>query len=187
FVPATGSTLSKETMERLLCDCDMHRVVMADGVPLDYGRTVKTPPPDLYATVVARDQHCRWKGCTVPANRCDAHHVLWWGRDHGETKLGGLVLGCDTHHPILHRKGWSAVLHPNGDFEVWGPNDVHWITEPPGRVQQRIPVPGTDADAGESPLQDHRVEFELAFATLKRVQTLKTEAAALPHAYAIAK
>jgi hypothetical protein len=186
FVPATGSTLSKETMERLLCDCDMHRVVMADGVPLDYGRTVKTPPPDLFAAVVARDQHCRWKGCTAPASRCDAHHVNWWGRDHGETKIGNLVLGCDQHHPMLHRRGWSAALHENGDFEVTGPNGEHWITEPPGRVQQRIPVPGADEVAGESPLKDHRVEFQYDFHAIQRVQRLQAEQAARPYAQAIA-
>jgi hypothetical protein len=186
FVPATGSTLSRETMERLLCDCDMHRVVMADGVVLDYGRLVKTPPPDLFNAVLARDQHCRWKGCTAPASRCDAHHVKWWGRDLGETTTDNLVLGCDRHHTMLHRPGWRAELHANGDFEVWGPNGVHWTTEPPGRVQARIPVPGADEVAGESPLQDHRMEFESAYAVLARVQRLKAEQAAMPYARAIA-
>jgi hypothetical protein len=178
FVPATGSTLSKETMERLLCDCDMHRVVMADGVVLDYGRTVKTPPPDLFAAVVARDHHCRWKNCTAPASRCNAHHNRWWRRHHGETSIWNLVLLCDKHHGVLHRTGWKSVLHRNGDFEVWGPNGQHWKTEPPGRVQERIPLPGGDDDIGDSPLEEHRIEFEQTYALVMRVQRLKAEESA---------
>ncbi|HUR79100.1 MAG TPA: DUF222 domain-containing protein [Acidimicrobiales bacterium] len=186
FVPATGSTLSKATMDRLLCDCDLHRVVMADGVPLDYGRTVKTPPPDLFAAVAARDQHCRFKGCTVPANRCDAHHTDFWARDRGVTALRKLVLQCDHHHDVLHRPGWKAVLHPNGDFEVTDPNGRSWVTEPPGRVQDRLPLPGADEAAGESPLEKHRRRFEDSFLALQRVQRLGDEARARPRALAIA-
>ena len=186
FVPATGATLTKETLERLLCDCDMHRVVMADGVVLDYGRTVKTPPPDLFNAVVARDQHCRWKSCTAPASRCDAHHANWWERDHGQTSIWNLVLLCDRHHTMAHRLGWRVVLHRNGDLEAWGPIGEHWITEPPGRVQQRIPLPGAEQVAGDSPLEQHRQEFEDAFAMYERVQRLKAEHAARPYAQAIA-
>jgi hypothetical protein len=87
---------------------------------------------------------------------------------------------------MLHRPGWRAELHANGDFEVWGPNGVHWTTAPPGRVQARIPLPGADEVAGESPLQDHQMEFESAFRVLERVQRLKAEQAALPFARAIA-
>ncbi len=186
FVPATGSTLSKETVDRLLCDCDMHRVVMAGGVVLDYGRLVKTPPPDLFAAVVARDHHCRWKNCTAPANRCDAHHNRWWRRDRGKTSLCNLVLLCDRHHNTLHRNGWKSVLHPNGDFEVTAPDGQTWTTEPPGRIQERIPVPGADEAAGESPLEEHRMKFEAAFGLIQRVRRLEDERAARPYAEAIA-
>ena len=186
FVPATGATLTRETMERLLCDCDMHRVVMADGVVLDYGRAVKTPPPDLFAAVVARDHHCRWKNCSAPAAHCDAHHNRHWRRHGGETSLCNLVLLCDRHHNVLHRNGWKSVLHPNGDFEVTTPNGETWITEPPGRIQERIPLPGADEVAGESPLEQHRREFESAYAVFQRVQRLQDESAARPYAEAIA-
>lgn len=133
-IPATGMTLTAETMERIMCECDMPRVMRAAGEVLDLGRTTHSPSAELYRAVVARDEHCRVKGCDRPASWCNTHHVRWWERDKGITSLGNLVLLCRRHHTMLHRPGWYAELKPNGDFVVTTPRGEIWRTRPPRAV-----------------------------------------------------
>jgi hypothetical protein len=97
-------------VERLLCDCDISRVVTGpDSLPLDVGRMRRTPTPAMRRALVERDGGCRWPGCDRPAGFCDAHHVRPWLPD-GETKLTNLVLLCSHHHHVTHRPGWSMTF-----------------------------------------------------------------------------
>jgi hypothetical protein len=57
--------------------------------------------------LVERDGGCRWPECDRPAGFCDAHHVVPWWPDRGETKLDNLVLLCSHHHHVTHEPGWS--------------------------------------------------------------------------------
>jgi hypothetical protein len=109
-------------IERLLCDCDISRVVTGpDSLPLDVGRVRRTPTPAMRRALVERDGGCRWPGCNRAAGFCDAHHVVPWLRG-GETKLTNLVLLCSHHHHVTHQPGWSitfdgtslAVARPGG-------------------------------------------------------------------------
>jgi hypothetical protein len=147
----TGMTVPPETLQRILCDCVMHRVVLADGVILDHGRAVKDPPVDVFLAAVLRDHHCRWKSCDAPGHWCHAHHVKWWERDHGETSIFNLVLLCAKHHGMLHRTGWHARLEPNGTFHVTDPKGNTWATTPP-LLNGRPPPTGP---SGDSPLVEH--------------------------------
>ncbi len=181
---STGMTLRPETVERLLCDCVLHRVVMADGVVLDYGRAIKEPPPHLAQTVATRDQGCRWKNCDRPVGWCDIHHVREWIKHFGPTAVGNLILLCDKHHDVLHRRGWLAKLHPNGDFEVTNPWGQTWVTHPPGRVRQQLPpLDGGAATEHGSPLREHLDDVERAVGARRRIDALVTDA---QHARAVA-
>ncbi|HVV36861.1 MAG TPA: DUF222 domain-containing protein [Acidimicrobiales bacterium] len=142
FDITTGLRFDTETLQRLLCDCDLHRLMAAGSEILDYGRAVRTPPPGLWNALVARDQHCRHPGCDRPPSWCDAHHVEWWERDHGPTSIGNLVLKCSLHHPVAHRVGWSERLHPDGTYELTDPNGRTRVTRPPGTA-----APPQDATA----------------------------------------
>jgi hypothetical protein len=173
---ATGMTLRPETIDRILCDCVMHRVVMADGIVLDYGRAVKEPPPELAHAVAARDQGCRWKSCDRPVGWCDVHHVREYVKHFGPTAIGNLVLVCEKHHTVLHRRGWSAKLHANGAFEVTSPWKQSWTTHPPGALQQRIRPPGDPFEDDGSPLEDHLVEYESVFGARLRINALINDA-----------
>jgi hypothetical protein len=83
--------LDSATLERLLCDCALHRATeYVDGTILDYGRTVYTTPANLYNAVVVRDRGCRYPGCDRRATWCEAHHVVAW-KSGGHTKIGNLV------------------------------------------------------------------------------------------------
>lgn len=177
----TGMTLPPETLERMMCDCVMHRVVLADGVVLDYGRAIKDPPPELAHAVAARDQGCRWKNCDRPVGWCDIHHVKQWIRDFGPTAIWNLVLLCDKHHNVLHRPGWLAVMHPNGDLEVTSPSGESWKTHPPGRIRQQMPLPlsgagDNDDYEDDSPWERHRELVELAVGARRRADQLIADA-----------
>ena len=135
----TGARLDSPTLRRLLCDCTAHRVVIdAAGTILDYGRSTRTTPPNLYNAVVVRDAHCRYPGCDRPPSWCEAHHVLPWELG-GATERDNLVLLCSRHHHKIHTKGWTAKLKPDGEFRVTSPWGDTRTTRPPGHIEQ-LPI-----------------------------------------------
>jgi len=94
--------LSRATLERLSCDCDISRVIMAGpSEVLDVGRATRTIPPALWKALVARDRHCTTPGCDRPASQCEAHHITHWCEG-GATSLENLELKCPHHHRDEH-------------------------------------------------------------------------------------
>ena len=100
---ASGGMLSQATIERLLCDCEVSRVIM-DGPSevLDLGRSTRTPSDKQFKALVVRDGYCQAKGCKVPWQFCQPHHIKWWTRD-GPTDLDNLQLLCWHHHRHAHK------------------------------------------------------------------------------------
>ncbi|SFR45150.1 protein of unknown function [Microbacterium azadirachtae] len=87
----------------------------------------------------ARDRHCRFPGCRMPARPCDIDH----NHDHaqgGPTDIDNLCCLCRGHHALKHpdqddRWRWTATQHPGGVIE-WTSPDGHTYTDtPPPRVQ----------------------------------------------------
>ena len=104
--------VSAETSRRLACDAAVVRMAHAhDGAVLDVGRKTRTVPPSIRRALQARDQTCRFPGCT--ARRCDAHHVEHW-IDGGSTSLDNLVLLCRRHHRTVHEGGFELRQHSDG-------------------------------------------------------------------------
>ena len=119
-------------IELLLCDCDISRVITGpDGLPLDVGRMRREPTAAMRRALVARDEGCRWPGCDRPAGFCDAHHVVPWWPDRGETKLSNLVLLCSHHHRVTHRPGWSMTFDGT-TLDVHRPDGTTLEPEPHG-------------------------------------------------------
>lgn len=81
------------------------------------GRTLgsdrRLAPPDLRRWVQARDQHCRFPGCTVPAIRCEVDHVLDWAKG-GSTAPGNLQALCQRHHSMKQFTAWRVSLGEGG-------------------------------------------------------------------------
>jgi hypothetical protein len=98
-----GLRLSMAALERLMCDCELSRVVMrGKSEVLDVGRATRTVSAAQWRALTARDGGCRRRGCARPPAFCEAHHVLFWEHG-GATDLANLVLLCWEHHHELHR------------------------------------------------------------------------------------
>ena len=111
------------------------------------GRAHREPTAAQVAFVRARDQHCQYPGCRVPARRCDVDHRVAWV-DGGLTIVANLFAVCRAHHRFKHVDGlrYEAAL-----------GGIVWNL--PGRrryLAQYQPVPGITRP-GHYP---HRPEFE---------------------------
>ena len=93
--------VSQATLERLLCDCDVTRIVL-DGPSqvLDVGRSRRTPTAAQWKALVARDQAC--VGCGAASWMCQSHHIQHWTRN-GPTDLANLELRCTHCHRQAHQ------------------------------------------------------------------------------------
>lgn len=116
----------------LAADADWRRFLTdpITGALLDYGRRTYAPPAALAAFVRARDQVCRFPGCSVPARRCDLDHVLPWDAG-GVTAAANLAALCRRHHRAKTSGGWRLALHDDAN--------VTW-TSPLGRRYQVPPT-----------------------------------------------
>jgi hypothetical protein len=95
--------LSRVTLERILCDCQVSRI-LTDGPSqvIDVGRATRTVGKALWNALVARDRHCTDEsGCTRGPADCEAHHVVHWSKG-GPTTLDNLKLLCWEHHRQQH-------------------------------------------------------------------------------------
>ena len=131
-----GTPISHASLRRLLCDCTLHRVVTDNaGTILDYGRSVRTAPPNLFNALVVRDEGCRF--CDRPSVWCEAHHVEHW-EDGGVTSITNLVLACSRCHHRIHREEWRLRLEPDGVLHVDTPDGRSWTSYPPSMLRPHV-------------------------------------------------
>ncbi len=94
--------VSATSVEFLLCDCDLTRIVMRGrSEVLDLGRSTSTVSSAQWKALVARDRHCQAPGCRRPPADCHAHHK-WHTSRGGPTDLDNLELLCWHHHRQRH-------------------------------------------------------------------------------------
>jgi hypothetical protein len=124
-----GPTLDPATVRKLACDAGIHRLITGPGSSiLDFGHENKLVSDNQFLALVARDQRCRWPGCSIRATWCDAHHIVHRA-DHGRTNHDNLVLLCHRHHQLGHQQGWKitgtgsrlTIHHPDNTTEVSNP------------------------------------------------------------------
>jgi hypothetical protein len=115
---AWAGPVSVELARRILCDATVTRIVLDPASqPLDVGRATRVVPAGMRRAVAARDRHCQWPGCDVPAAWCDVHHLRHWSRG-GLTALPNLVMLCGWHHTQLHLTTQTLIHHPDGRVEL---------------------------------------------------------------------
>ena len=106
------------------------------SLPLDIGYA-GTVPAGIRTAVILRDQHCQWTGgCTQPAAACEVHHVRHKA-DGGPTSVKDCILLCWFHHQVvIHRWGWTLILHPDGTTTAWNRDKTQVLRShsPPARA-----------------------------------------------------
>lgn len=100
--PIPGSVLA-----RLACDSEVTRVVFGPSSQvIDASRAERTFSGPRRRAIVARDQTCRYPGCTAPPALGELHHVDHWAAG-GRTDINAGILLCWYHHDLVHRRGIS--------------------------------------------------------------------------------
>src|SRR5690349_6129463 len=109
----------------------------AGGTAVDVGRKTRAIPAGMRRALHARDEGCRFPGCTN-TRFVDAHHVEHW-IDGGETKLSNLVELCRRHHRFVHEHGFG-IERDGGQIR---------FVRPDGRVVPNSPgLAACDASEG---------------------------------------
>ena len=85
-----GPSIPAIDAEYLACDCTLLGIVEGDGQILNVGRKTRKIPLRLRRALLARDETCKYPGCTS-RRFVDAHHLDHWIYG-GETKLENLGL-----------------------------------------------------------------------------------------------
>ena len=123
--------ITPEAARRLACDAGIHRVIThAGSAVVDYGRQTRTVSEPLWRLLVDRDGGCRFPGCEVPGEMCDAHHAVHWA-DGGTTDPHTLALVCWFHHHVLHDQHWRLEPLGAGHFLLRSPTgELHEFRPP---------------------------------------------------------
>jgi len=94
------------------------------------------PTADQRRFLAARDETCRFPGCTMPASRCDIDHTIEYAAG-GPTAIDNLAHLCESHHVMRHRSGWRIRQLGNGILE-WTSPTGHTYTDTPPRTTVRF-------------------------------------------------
>ncbi len=127
-----GGPVPRATAHRLLCDSVVGRIVLgADGEVLECGRLKRLFTPAQRRAMIARDgPTCVIPHCTVPDDRCQAHHLDPFGPTQGHTDIdrGGLV--CDGHHFDIHERHYVLARGPDNTWTFTAPDGTTWTSHP---------------------------------------------------------
>jgi hypothetical protein len=102
------------------------------GLPLTVDRY--RPSAELRRFLRARDERCRFPGCTRKPARCDVDHT----HDHaqgGRTQEGNLAHFCRRHHTLKHASAWRVRQAGGGVLEWTSLTGRRHLDRPPSVVQ----------------------------------------------------
>ncbi|MFN8075091.1 MAG: DUF222 domain-containing protein [Kineosporiaceae bacterium] len=133
--------ISDAVLAHATCDAVLTRLTLTpSGAPIDVGRSLRLATPAQRRALTARDFGCVIPGCGVPANGCDAHHVVHWGVG-GATDLDNLALLCPRHHAAHHQGVWEIEIR----------DGIPWVIPPPWvDPHRRALLNTTHADAARA-------------------------------------
>lgn len=147
------SELVTRIIDRLATDPDFRAGLYSDG----HGGFAEPPPGALTyrpsarvrTAIQARDGHCRYPGCAVPAEICEIDHVVPF--DHSRPRRGGWTVPanlqclCRLHHRFKTDRYATVVMLP-GAAQWWIDGaGVQTVTVPGGRRTRFSPPTGAPA------------------------------------------
>jgi hypothetical protein len=126
------SPIDAETARELACvtRSPWERILThpVTGAVLHVDTYQRTAAIDRYLR--ARDQHCRFPGCRLPAIRCEVDHTI----DHalgGPTDSRNLAHLCQRHHSMKQFTTWRVRQLGDGVLEWTSPLGRVYIDQPP--------------------------------------------------------
>jgi len=142
-IPGAGH-LPADVVRSLLGDATMRRMITdpITGHLLELGRRTYRVPDALRRFIEARDQTCRFPGCSRRAIHCEIDHAIPWSEG-GETSPGNLGALCTRHHRMKTHAGWSIQ-----DADASGA--CRWKS-PHGHVYEHEPPPPLDPPIARRP------------------------------------
>ena len=145
----------------LSCDSDVVAVLERDGQPIDAGRVHRVVSGRMRLALQARDQGCRFPGCSVPPPRTEGHHIRHWANG-GPTNLNNLVSLCRFHHRRHHDGAFSmrAVAGEPLRFELSDGTILHPVVALPSRPLGMNHAVASDASVA----QDGGAPFDREYA-----------------------
>jgi len=133
-----GTTIPVPTMQRLLCEAVLHRVLVgAKGEVLDLGFDVRLATRAQKRALAFAHRGCQFPGCSAPADWCEAHHIEPYdpSKGTGPTDLANLCLLCRFHHHRVHEGRFHLARGPGDTLDVHRPDGT-----PIDRCRPRRPI-----------------------------------------------
>ncbi|WP_344776137.1 HNH endonuclease signature motif containing protein [Gryllotalpicola kribbensis] len=111
FIAGSSEPTSVSVARKVACSGGLQEVVLTEaGAFLRLGRTKRGFNRRQRRAMVARDGgECIIPGCTVPAYRAEAHHVVSW-LEGGPTDVDNGVLLCPFHHDQVESGPWQIRM-----------------------------------------------------------------------------
>ncbi len=130
------------TWQRLLIDPIRGTVVEVDTY---------SPTEAQRRLLRARDQHCRFPGCSAKARDDDVDHTVAW-EDGGTTRLGNLAHLCRRHHTLKHATAWTVRQPTPGVLHWRSPLGHDYVDRPPPTGPTFVEVGEAIADPSDASL-----------------------------------
>ena len=102
------------------------------GLPLAVDRY--RPSAELRRFLRARDERCRFPGCTRSPARCDVDHTIDRAKG-GVTAEGNLANFCRRHHTVKHATAWRVQQVGGGILEWTSLTGRRYLDKPPPTVR----------------------------------------------------
>jgi hypothetical protein len=98
--------VSREILERHLCDDSSATVGFEHGLPVDSSTDQRLFNRRQRRALAARWGGCGFTGCDRPPPWTEAHHIRHWAEGNHKTETADGILLCRYHHMLLHNNGW---------------------------------------------------------------------------------
>ncbi|MFK4728840.1 DUF222 domain-containing protein [Agromyces mediolanus] len=111
--------VSLDTVRELAATAGIAPMLIGRGeLPLRLGRSARLFSPAQKLALAERDGGCAWPACPRPPGQTEAHHLAWWGRDHGTSDLDNGILLCSHHHHRVHDDGWTIRIRDGSSWFI---------------------------------------------------------------------
>ena len=134
YIEGNSNAVSFETVSRYICENGIVGVQFDDdGQCVNVGRDNRLFTSRQRTGLAARDGGCAFPGCDRPPSWCEAHHIVLWHRDRGETNIADGILLCRFHHMLVHNNGWQ-ILRDGAEYWLKPP-----VSEDPLQILRPMP------------------------------------------------